>query len=171
MPPVRTRASTKLTPPPSLLFGELGWSENGTLYVGRNNDSVQPLAFVSALRVTASEALPAGAVVSFWNNNGVESARLANAALGYPVMGFVPQAITSGSVGFVITAKGCINSQALTESGTPLVTGTWFLSGANPGRLASTPVLPGSGHLHQQIGYSSGANLIFDPSVAIARVS
>ena len=157
---ITIRRTTSVNPPATLQFGELAWSENGTLYIGRAGGAVASLAIVSGITRTASEALFAGAFVNFWNNSGTESMRLANAALNRPAEAFVNQAIASGATGLAIIARGTLNNQAQIAGGGTIATGTYYLSGVEGGKISPNLTAEASGQLNQKVAIASGRDLI-----------
>jgi len=152
----------------SLSAGEAAWSENGFLYIGRNDGSIIPIAQVQGLIRPASEALFAGAFVNLWANNGVESVRLASAASGLPVHGYVSQTTASGANAIVCTVHGGINRQAKVAANGTLATGVYGLS-TEAGRIVAIADASTTSSIHQQLGMASGADFIFNPGMVIWR--
>lgn len=167
MPQLLIKRTATNNAPTNLAPGELAWSENGFLYIGRANGSVVPLMQAAALFRPASEALFAGALINLWNNSGTEAVRLANASLGYPAHGYVTQAITSGASAPVLTLSGGINRQVQVSGGS-LTTGSYVLS-TEPGKVIAITNAPASPALYQQVGTASGADFIFNSGMVIWR--
>ena len=168
MPTLLLKRTTTQNAPTGLAAGEAAWSENGFLYIGRNDGSVVPIAQVQGLSRVASEALFAGAIVNLWNNNGTESVRLANAASGYGAHGYVLGAIASGATAFVITTLGGILKSAQVAASGTLATGDYVLS-SEPGKIIAIASAPAAPALYQQVGMASGSDFIFSPKLSIQR--
>lgn len=115
---------------------------------------------VTGLSRIASEALFAGAFVNFWNNNGVESMRLANAANNRPAHAFVAGAIAAGTAGLAVIAQRVLNNQAQVVGGAVISTGDYYLSGTEPGKISRNLAVEGSGQLNQKVAIASGRDLI-----------
>lgn len=113
----------------------------------------------SSIAVTASEALAAGAVVSFWSNAGTVNVRNANAtdATKLP-QGFVTAAVASSGTATVYFA-GQINAAA---SG--LTVGAPVYLSTTSGAVTSTPP-SGSGNLVAMLAQTaySATEFVFQP--------
>jgi hypothetical protein len=168
VPQLLLKRTTTQNAPTGLSAGEAAWSENGFLYIGRADGSVVPIAQVQGLFRVASEALFAGAIVNLWKNGTLESARLANAAAGYPAHGYVTQVVTSGSVACVITTLGGINKSAQVVTGSTLATGSYVLS-SEAGKIAPLASAPAAPAIYQLVGNVSGSDLIFYPDMVVSR--
>ena len=103
----------------------------------------------------ATEAIPAGAVVNFYNNGGVLGVRNANAsAAGKQCDAWCTTAVAAGSYGEFITQGTCFLIGGLT------IGATYYLSNTN-GLLSS-----GAGTVVQKVGRAIGVNtLLFKPEL------
>lgn len=103
----------------------------------------------------ASEAIPAGALVNFFNNGGVLGVRNANAsAAGKPAHGWCTTSVAAGEAGEFCQQGTCFLIGGLT------IGATYYLSNTN-GLVSS-----GAGTVAQRIGYAIGPNtLIIRPDL------
>lgn len=114
---------------------------------------------------TASEAIAAGALVSFHGDGQV---RNANAASGFAADGFVRSAIASGAQAIVYTLDGMLFTPVV-EGGVNLVGGNDYYLSTVAGRVTTNRVVSGSNQIHQKIGRPAGTTFVFRPGEPMLR--
>lgn len=174
---IKVRRSTGTSPPVSLEFGELAWSENGVLYIGRNNGTIVPLMQAQVLTCIATEAISANALINIFDINSISTPypansiliRNADAGFGYEANGFIQSAVNSGDIAFVHRLNS-IPLTPLVEGSASLVKGASYFLSTSPGRVSTNQVSQGSGHLHQRVGVCSGGRLITQYNQPVLRI-
>ena len=102
----------------------------------------------------ASEPLPAGSVVNFWDNAGNLGVRKANAGSGRTAHAFTTAAVDTATYGEFIHQGTCFSIGGLTIGVTYYLSNTAGLLSAGPGTVP------------QKVGYAIGTNiLIFNPEL------
>ena len=116
--------------------------------------SQDKLANLTKTYVQATENIPAGRMVNFYNNSGTIAARQANASTGKPCHAFTNVAVTSGDWGEFIRMGACTSVSSLT------IGSTYYLSNTD-GLISLT-----AGTVSQKIGYAMGTSLlVFNPAL------
>ncbi len=129
---------------------------------GRLTNSVMPDGTGSEqITAVATEAIPAGSVVNLWDNGGVLSARLANAATRLRAIGFVTETKSSGQT-ITVLIEGSVTGLSSIVPATP-----YYLSATVPGAFTATaPNTPG--HISQEIGVGvTTTSVTFEPATPI----